>query len=332
MEISMSQTLPRIFDGEIEGPVAWKRADLRTEDWLLHLPQPALDEISRVVDTLRRQAVPTLALRPDSFAMPACRAVMAKASAMLRDGARIALVRGMPMAEMSDEEGRAIFWMLSAMIARPVAQKLDGTIIYDVTDTGAKPLPGSGVRPDKSNIDLQFHNDNAYNALMPEVVGLLCIRPAVTGGLSRAMSFATAHNALRRRHADILPRLYLPFLLDRQREHRADEPPVFQAPVFERHGDGVAARLGLHQVRNGYAMSNIEMDAPTRQAIAAVEEVFRDPDLQTEFMMEAGDMQFAANREIGHSRTEFHDNADPARKRLLIRLWLRDEGAPGYLG
>ena len=77
-----------------------------------------------MVETLRRQSVPLLALRPDSFDMPHCRAAMAAASERIRQGVRFALVRGLPVAEMSDNEGRALFWMLSAMVARPVAQKL----------------------------------------------------------------------------------------------------------------------------------------------------------------------------------------------------------------
>lgn len=328
----MNALTPVVFNRDLAGPEAWTRATLRTDDWLVPLPAAAREEVLRVVDALRRQPVPLLALRPDSFEMPHCRAAMASARERIRHGVRFALVRGLPMAELSDDEGRALFWMLSAMVARPVAQKLDGTIIYDVHDTGKKPLPGSGVRPDKSNVDLLFHNDNAYNQVMPEVVGLLCIRPAVSGGLSRAMSFATAHNALRARFPNLLPRLYAPFIFDRQREHRPEEAPTFEAPVFIATANNVLARLGLHQVKNGYAMTNTPMDEATAAAIAAVEEVFGDPALQTEFMMEPGDMQFAANCEVGHSRTEFQDADAPARKRLLIRLWLRDQGLPGYLG
>ena len=36
------------------------------------------------------------------------------------------------------------------MFERPVAQKWDGTMIYDVRDTGKK--PGNGVRPDITNV------------------------------------------------------------------------------------------------------------------------------------------------------------------------------------
>ena len=80
------------------------------------------------------------------------------------------------------------------MVSRPVAQKLDGTMIYDVLDTGQQALPGSGIRPDKTNIEIRFHNDNAYNDTPPDYVGLLCLRQAQSGGHSRVLSFQTVHN------------------------------------------------------------------------------------------------------------------------------------------
>ena len=43
---------------------------------------------------------------------------------------------------------------------------------------------GSGVRPDQTNMEQYFHNDNSYNTTPPEYVGLLCERPARSGGIS----------------------------------------------------------------------------------------------------------------------------------------------------
>lgn len=322
---------PVIIDQVLTGPEAWRAADLTAADWRVTLDDAALDEIRAVAATMRRQPVPILALRPTDFALPACRAAMARVSQILRQGVRFALVERLPMADLSLDEAKAVYWLLSSLVARPVAQKLDGTMIYDVHDTGRKPLPGSGVRPDKSNVDLQFHNDNAYNALMPEVVGLLCVRQAPTGGLSRVMSFATAHNALRDSFPGLLPRLYQPFWFDRQREHHAGEEPVFAAPLFVNDGGTLRARLALHQIRSGYVMQG-GADPETTAAIEAIAAVFREDALQFSFTMQPGDIQFAANREVGHSRTEFIDAVEPDRKRLLIRIWLRDEGAPGYIG
>ena len=323
---------PAIVDRPISGREAWTRSDVNDNDYKVVLSAEAQSELLHAAKTLRRQPVPLLALRPDSFALPACRAAMEEVRAILTDGIRFALLQGLPIDQLSPEEAKALYWMLSSMLARPVAQKLDGTIVYDVHDTGQKALPGSGIRPDKTNIDLQFHNDNAYNFLMPEFVGLLCVRQAKQGGMSRVMSFATAHNALRERHRDVLPRLYEPFWFDRQREFHPGEAATFSAPLFIRDGERLHARLSLHQIRGGYALQGGAMDNETTAAVEAIKNVFADESLQFQFRLQAGDIQYVANREVGHSRTEFLDHAGADRRRLLIRLWLRNQGAQGYIG
>src|SRR5438105_1594443 len=323
---------PVVLDRLITGRSAWTRTDVREHDYRVTLSDAAQSELLDAARTLRRQPVPLLALRSDSFEMPACRAAIEEVRRILTQGIRFALLARLPMEELSPEEAKALYWMLSSMLARPVAQKLDGTIVYDVHDTGQQALPGSGIRPDKTNIDLQFHNDNAYNATMPVFVGLLCVRPAKQGGMSRVMSFATAHNALRERHADVLPRLYQPFWFDRQREFHPGEPSTFSAPLFIRDGERLSARLSLHQIRGGYALRGGVLDNETTAAIEAIKDVFADPALQFDFYLQAGDMQFVANHEIGHSRTEFRDHDAAESRRLLIRLWLRNEGAQGYMG
>src|SRR3954469_22727351 len=323
---------PTVLDRPIRGRHAWTGADVRDSDYRVALSDAARRELLEAVATLRRQPVPLLALRADSLDLPACRANMEEVRAILTDGLRFALLDRLPMEQLALDEAKALYWMLSSMLARPVAQKLDGTIVYDVHDSGRQALPGSGVRPDKTNIELQFHNDNSYNFLMPEFVGLLCVRPAKEGGMSRVMSFATAHNALRERHRDLLPRLYQPFWFDRQREFHPGEESTFSAPLFIRDSERLHARLSLHQIRGGYAMRGGTMDNETTAAVEAIKDVFADESLQFHFRLQAGEIQYVANREIGHSRTEFRDHEDVERRRLLIRLWLRNDGAQGYIG
>jgi alpha-ketoglutarate-dependent taurine dioxygenase len=324
--------MPSVLDQPLTGRQAWIRSDVRDSDYRVVLPEAARRELLDAAAILRRQPVPMLALRADSLDLAACCAAMEQVRAILTDGVRFALLQGLPLDQLSLDDAKALYWILSSMLARPVAQKLDGTMIYDVHDTGRKALPGSGVRPDKTNIDLQFHNDNSYNFMMPEFVGLLCVRPARDGGLSRVMSFATAHNALRERHREVLPRLYQPFWFDRQREYHPGEPETFSAPVFIRDGERMQARLSLHQIRGGYALKGGTMDNETAAALEAVKDVFADVSLQYQFRLQPGDIQYVANREIGHSRTEFHDFDEAERRRLLVRLWLRNDGAQGYIG
>jgi len=323
---------PAVLDQPITGHQAWTRADVRESDYRVVLSDTARRELLHAAATLRRQPVPLLALRADSLDLPACRAAMEEVRAILTDGLRFALLDRLPIEQLAPDEAKALYWILSSMLARPVAQKLDGTMVYDVHDTGRQALPGSGVRPDKTNIDLQFHNDNSYNSMMPEFVGLLCVRPAREGGMSRVMSFATVHNALRERHHEVLPRLYEPFWFDRQREFHPGEPETFSAPLFIRDGERLKARMSLHQIRGGYALKGGAMDNATVAALEAIKDVFADDALQFQFRLKAGEIQYVANREIGHSRTEFHDFEEAGRRRLLIRLWLRNDGAQGYIG
>src|SRR5215475_9541680 len=132
-------------------------------------------------------------------------------------------------------------------------------MIYDVHDSGKQALPGSGVRPDKTNIEIRFHIDNAYNATPPEIVGLLCLKTAKSGGVSRVLSFHSVYNELLAKHRELLPRLYQPFWFDRQREFFPSEPETFFAPVFE-EGAELRCRFSAHQINSGYAIKGEPVD------------------------------------------------------------------------
>jgi hypothetical protein len=222
------------------------------------------------------------------------------------------------------------YWLVSSLIARPVAQNVAGTLVYDVQDTGRRAEPGSGVRPDKTNVEQYFHNDNAYNRCQPEYVGLLCLRPAVEGGRSGVASIRTIHNALRARHPEALSRLYEPFLFDRQKEHAAGESEFVSAPIFASSGGGLKMRMGLYPLLNAYKLPGNHLDDAGARALDLLKEVLSDPSLCHNFSMDAGDMQFVNNLETCHRRTAFVD--DPEKKRHLVRLWLRDSGGRGYDG
>src|SRR5579884_2700250 len=196
-----------MLDRAIEGNSAWRRRDVRPEDYRISLSPACHDELRRAADELRRFPLPTIVRHPDEFDLPQCRATMAAVRDVLDRGVRFAVLDRLPLDELG-AEAVAVYWLLSSMLARPVAQKLDGTLIYDVHDTGRAALPGSGVRPDQTSIELKFHTDNSYNPTPPDIVALLCLRTARSGGHSRVASFHTLYNALRARHPAALPRLY----------------------------------------------------------------------------------------------------------------------------
>ena len=264
--------------------------------------------------------MPTFLLDPGDYDLKSCRAAMDEVRRVTQAGPMFAVLDRLPMRATTRDEAINLYWLLSSLF-------------YDVMDTGAKLKPGSGIRPTVTNVDLRFHNDNAYNDTPPEYVCLLCLHPAKRGGVSQVMSVATIHQALSERHPELLPRLYKPFWYDRHAEHQAGEPATFAAPIFERGTDGaIKARLALSEIHAGYELRGERMDNETAAALAAVQSVFELPELRVELDFAPGQIQYVNNRATGHARTEFVDHPEPERKRHLVRLWLRDSGKRGYCG
>jgi TfdA family taurine catabolism dioxygenase TauD len=313
-----------VLDTEIRGPQAWTGTALGPDDWLLRLPRAAVDELDTAVAQLRRDPLPLLMLEPGQFALAACREAMGRVRAMLDAGVGLAVVDGVPVERYSVDESRAVGWLLSGLLGRTVAQKWDGTMIYDVRDTGQ--ALGYGVRRSVTNLELLFHSDGPWLDAPPDLVGLLCLNPAREGGVSRFVSLVTVHNEIRRRHPRLLPRLYRPFCWDAQAEHHPDAPRFARQPVFSDRGGSLVGRLNAALIATGHALAGEPLDAEGEAAVAAVQAIADAPALWVEFTIQRGQLQFLNNLQFAHSRTDFRDADDAAMRRHLIRYWTREAG------
>jgi alpha-ketoglutarate-dependent taurine dioxygenase len=314
----------------LSGGLAWAGPGLPADAGLLPIGADAAEELEAAAALLADNPLPTVALDPRDFALGACRALMDEARRLLRDGPGFAVLDRLPVERLDRDVTTKLTWLLARLLARPVAQKWDGTMVYDVRDLG-KP-PGNGVRPDITNAEQNFHVDNSYNLCPPDVVALLCLRTAMEGGVSGLVSFAAAHEAMRARHPDLLPRLYRPFIFDRQREHAPGDTMTHRAPVFEWRDGRLLGRISRFQVVNGHALAGEPLDAEGQAALDAFNAVLEDPALRFDFVFQPGQIQLVNNRALGHKRTGFRDWPEPERKRHLVRLWLRDSGRPFYNG
>jgi alpha-ketoglutarate-dependent taurine dioxygenase len=318
------------MSAEVAEDQAWVRGAVGPTDWLVPIPSGAIAEVEAAVQQLRRNPLPTLLLQPDQFSMPACTELMSTVRQKLLHGIGLVVLDRLPVERFSTEESTTVYWLLASMLGRLVAQSWAGTMIYDVRDEG-KTLE-YGVRRSITNLELFFHTDGPWLDLPPELVGLLCLHPAQEGGMSRFTSLATAHNELRRRHPELLPRLYRPFPWDKQAEHAPGDEKVGWQPVFQEDEGGFLARCNAALIRTGAELANAPLDAEGAEAVAALSEILDDPEFSVEFTIERGQIQYLNNHRFAHSRTSFHDAADPALKRHLIRLWNRDEGRRTFYG
>jgi alpha-ketoglutarate-dependent taurine dioxygenase len=319
-----------MLDKEITGEPAWTRDQLTPGDWLVPVPDTVRDELQGALDRLRRAPSPVESLRPEAFRLDACSALMQQVQSRLLHGVGMAIVDRLPVERYTLDESRAVAWLLASLLGRVVAQKQHGVFLYDVRDTGQS--LEYGVRRSLTNLSQPFHTDGPWLTRTPAHVGLFCLQSASDGGLSRYTSLLTAHNELRRRHPELVPRLYQPMHWDRQAEHDPADRKFATHPVFAFDGRVLTARYYDDYVVKGYALAGEPLDAIARDALAALRESVDAPAHWVEFRIEAGQFQYLNNRLFAHCRTEFRDAPGSERRRHMIRVWNRDEGTPDLEG
>jgi len=308
---------------DIELKKSWRRASISPRDWQIPLPPECVAELDEVAAAVRATPRPVDTLKPEDFALRACAAVMTAVRTKLETDTGLAVVDRFPVERYGHAENLAIGWLLAAMLGQVVAQKANGTRLYDVKDSGQ--ALGYGVRRSVTNLGQPFHTDGGWLWKPPAFVGLFCLESAREGGLSRFTSLVTAHHDLRRRRPDLLARLYRPFYWDRQGEHAPDAPRVSRRPVYEYEGGTLASRYYEDYIVNGSRMAGADLDDEARQALEAMREIVDDPANWVEFRIEKGQLQYLNNRQFAHSRTAFKDG-EPGQGRHMLRLWNRDEG------
>ena len=323
--------MPSILEHPLNSPMTWKADTLLDNDGLVTIDTACKSELLALAKDLAANPLPTVALDPADFDLPACRALTSQVRAILEEGIGFAIIDKLPLDEVDVETAKKLYWILMSMIGKAVAQKWDGTLLYDVTDTKQKSLAGSGVRSSKTNGGQDYHTDNAFN-LPPDYVALMCLQPAMEGGVSGLVSFESAYNLMLERHPDKIARLYEPFYFDRQREHAPDDNLTNFKPVLTYDGKVLASNFSPRLVHQGYAMEGVELDEAGRQALEAFGEITEQDGLGKTFVFERGQIQIVNNRQLGHRRTAYTDWPDEKDKRHLVRIWLRKDGRPFYQG
>jgi alpha-ketoglutarate-dependent taurine dioxygenase len=317
------------LDRDIPALRAWTTAHVTPDHWKLPIPADALAELDAFVTHLRANPMDVRLLMPNDYELGACRALMAQVKAVLDDGIGLVVLDRLPVERYSKDELTAIYWQLSSLIARPVAQSFDGRVLYDVRDTGV--ALGTRVRADLTNAELFFHTDYGYN-YPPPYIGLLVLRTGIEGGGSSVASMMHAHNELRRRAPHLLQRLYEPFYWNRHGEHPDDAPEVLSYPMFQLEGGHLRARYNRKHPFKGAELVGSRLDDVGAEAVTTMGAIMDEPGNAVEFQLEAGQIQYVNNYSVAHRRYPYVDHERFEDRRHLVRIFLRDFGHRTYMG
>ncbi len=301
---------------------AW-RADTidNHQAWYYPLPESCRAVLRESVTGWRRQPRPvTEVVLADALRADAARE-LAPALRDLESVRGFVILDRVPVEEHAEAEAQLMYWLVGQMLGVPFEQNVQGTLLYDVRDTGQD--VSYGARFSVTNAESTFHTDNSFGATVLDYVGLLCIRPAKAGGRSQVVSGVAVHEELRERHPEELAVLYRPFHFDRRGGVRAGEAPTVSYPVITWDGREPVFRYLRYWIETGHQKAGTPLTPAQVRALDALDRLAGRPELRVEFDLRPGQMFFINNRWILHNRTAFEDFAEPARRRHLVRLWLR---------
>ena len=303
----------------VEGPSVWTGPDMahRQAEWTYRLTPSDIAELEAATQAVRARGLDIAEIRRADFPLPKLGSVLERLRDDVVHGRGFVLLRGMPVQNRPVAESATMYWGLGTYIGSARSQNAKGHLLGHVYDLGGNSATDPHVRSYATSEQQNFHIDRS------DIVALLCLRHAKSGGLSRMASSMALHNVMLQRRPDLLERLYQPLPVDRRGEVPEGKPPFYEAPVFNEH----AGRLSVLYSRShiGSAQRFPEARRLTAEDIEALDmlnALAGDPELRLDMMFEPGDVQILHNHTILHARTGYEDWPEVERKRHLLRLWL----------
>ena len=309
----MRERAIRPYDG------GWQAADLeRDQRWIYHSSQTERDRLIDLAKTIeaRCDGNPNrlLAMGADDFDLGPLAARLVEMMGEIRDGAGLALYRGLPLDEVSPLGAAALYWGIGLHLGTPKSNNPEGDMIGHVVNTGGN-YDNPNQRGYQTNVEMDYHCDQS------DVVGLLCIRPAMTGGLSKVVSSRAVHATIKSRRPDLEAVLSQPFCWTKHAETDSGEAPFYESPVFNFVGDTLSTSFGPKHMIKGHRLAEAPDLTPLQaEAIDVMSELADEMHLSMD--LQRGDIQLVNNYKILHTRTGFDDWPEPGRQRTLWRLWL----------
>lgn len=308
----------------ITGPGAWIGPEIQHDaSWIYRVDDSTIAEIDAALAQARRTGA-KIPFPADAFPLPRFAALLDVILEEIEQGRGFMLIRGIPRHRYSDDECELIYWGLGAHLGRPVSQNARGHLLGHVRDEG-RMHADPNARGYQTRERMDFHTD-----MLPiDLLGLFCLRTAMSGGASKLVSALTIHNVLREERPDLLEALYGAFHIDWRGEEPAGEQPWFTLPMFSACDGRVTTRIVSLPYYDSAARHG-ERCRPTaiqREALEMVQEIANRPELMLTMDFQEGDIQLINNHILLHAREAYEDHPEPARKRHLLRMWIAVDDA-----
>lgn len=300
-----------ILKTPVTGPAAWRGRDLADASaWTHVLSHDAIAELDAALAGIRARGLRFPDFGRDDFPLPNLSAALAHHAEELENGRGFLLLRGLPVERYDDDDIAIVYYGLGLHLGTPVRQNPRGDLLGTVMAVGDP--ADRNTRVYETSLYLPYHSDPS------DVVGLLCVRKARRGGLSSLVSVAAIYNEILAAHPEYLSLFYRPMYF----AHLCEDQPSL-SPIFSYHAGKLSCRYLRQYLELGHEIRGLPLSRVEVEALDLFDSLIHREDLRLDMMLEPGDLQFANNYAVLHSRTSFEDHEDPALRRRMLRLWLK---------
>ncbi|NKB51316.1 MAG: hypothetical protein GKR97_03660 [Rhizobiaceae bacterium] len=300
-------------------PADWNGDEIRSgSGWLNILTGHEVDDLKKMASSIRPllhdDPNRLLTLPKQKFDLGSFAPRLDNVFNELKSGQGLALIRGLPVEQMEPLDIASIYWGIGLHLGDATPNNPEGDMLGHITDLGK-------TQSDPNSRGYQTREAMDYHCDQCDIVGLICIRAAKSGGESRIASSVAMYNALVEHHPDYAQALTEPFFWTKHGEYSEGELPYYNSPVFNFFDGQLCTSFGPKHIVKGHdlpqapALTDLQLEA-----IRVAEEIADQN--RYDMVLEPGDMQFLNNYVALHTRSAYQDHEEPDKKRLLWRLWL----------
>jgi hypothetical protein len=312
----------------LKGACGWKGAEIaQSRRWVKEFPAVVLQQIDNALEKVKDLEWRTI--NRGNFPLPDAAPFFDEVRDELENGSGMVRLRGLQVGRYDQQQLRRLWYGFGHHLGTPMYQNRRGEVMREIRDEGmgvgaslygatvdasGKPFLSSGARTLSSG-PLRFHTDRC------DVVGLLCVRQASEGGVSKLASSATVYNEILKRRPDLHALLCRPIPRSRFGEEAGGEHVAYDLPVFGVREGKLTSHFSLTYIENAQMMAGVrKLTDAEHEAIRLLLDVAEAECFEMRFA--PGDIQLLNNHVVYHGRTAFKDDAGSGQDRLLMRLWL----------
>ena len=315
--------MPEILREPVTGPSAWKATDFLNDDsWMYRFSETELRELNEATRALKAKGLKPVEFTQADFPLPTLGPRIAELLHEIEYGRGFVLLRGLNVDDYDLDTLKVLYWGLGTHLGDIISQNSQGDLLGIVTDLENGKYANGGyyennVRGHRTNADLKPHADSS------DLVGLLCVRPAMTGGYSMICSSMTIYNEILANRPDLIEPLTEGFHFDLiGKGTKAIEVSNSKIPVYSYFEGMLSCRFNKQQIELGAQKCGIPLTPLQQEAIDTVRKLSVREDLLLPMDFQPGDIQLLNNHCTLHARTGYEDHPEPDNKRFLLRLWV----------